>query len=87
MALEPARERATMAEHQVSAEELSDDITHAVGHSWFFDPHTILVAIDGGHVTLKGTVRSERERKMRAAAAAWSRTRGDGRRQRSWLSG
>ena len=56
---------------EVDAELVSDDITHALGHSWFFDPHTITVAIQGGAVTLKGTVRSERERKM-AAAAAWA---------------
>jgi osmotically-inducible protein OsmY len=56
---------------EVDAEELSDDITHALGHSWFFDPHTITVQIRGGAVTLVGTVRSERERKM-AAAAAWA---------------
>jgi osmotically-inducible protein OsmY len=55
----------------LNAEIVSDDITHALGHSWFFDPHTITVAIRGGAVTLKGTVRSERERKM-AAAAAWA---------------
>ncbi|MEJ0064460.1 MAG: BON domain-containing protein [Caulobacteraceae bacterium] len=59
-----------MTDH-VDAEELSDDITHALGHSWFFDPHTITVSINGGAVTLRGTVRSERERKM-AAAAAWA---------------
>jgi hypothetical protein len=55
----------------VDSELLSDDITHALGHSWFFDPKTITLAIRGGAVTLKGTVRSERERKM-AAAAAWA---------------
>jgi osmotically-inducible protein OsmY len=55
----------------VDAEEVGDDITHALGHSWFFDPHTISVAISGGTVTLTGTVRSQRERKM-AAAAAWA---------------
>ena len=56
---------------EIDAEELSDDVTHALGHSWFFDPQTITVAIKGSAVTLKGTVRSERERKM-AAAAAWA---------------
>jgi osmotically-inducible protein OsmY len=55
----------------VDAELASDDITHALGHSWFFDPQTITVRINGGAVTLIGTVRSERERKM-AAAAAWA---------------
>jgi osmotically-inducible protein OsmY len=55
----------------VDAETLDDDITHALGHSWFFDPQTITVRISGGAVTLVGTVRSDRERKM-AAAAAWA---------------
>ncbi len=57
---------------EVDAELVSDDIIHALGHSWFFDPQTITVRIyGGGAVTLLGTVRSERERKM-AAAAAWA---------------
>jgi len=60
-----------MTEAEVDAEGVSDDVTHALGHSWFFDPHTITVAIEGTAVTLKGTVRSERELKM-AAAAAWA---------------
>jgi osmotically-inducible protein OsmY len=52
-------------------ELLSDDITHALGHSWFFDPQTIKVSVSGGTVTLSGRVRSIRERRM-AAAAAWA---------------
>jgi osmotically-inducible protein OsmY len=52
-------------------EEISDDVEHVLGHSWFFDPQTIKVVVDGGKVQLIGTVRSERERRM-AAAAAWS---------------
>jgi osmotically-inducible protein OsmY len=59
-----------MTDH-IDAEEVSDDITHALGHSWFFDPQTISVAIHAGEVTLTGTVRSERELKM-AGAAAWA---------------
>ena len=55
----------------VDAETLDDDITHALGHSWFFDPQTITVRISGSSVTLIGTARSDRERKM-AAAAAWA---------------
>jgi osmotically-inducible protein OsmY len=64
----------TEAEHAadaiVNVEEVSDDVTHVLGHSWFFDPQTITVVVDGGKVTLTGTVRSQRERRM-AAAAAW----------------
>lgn len=59
------------AEHQPDAELVSDDITHVLGHSWFFDPQTMKVTIQGGKVILTGTVRSQRERRM-AAAAAWA---------------
>jgi osmotically-inducible protein OsmY len=52
-------------------EEISDDVEHVLGHSWFFDPQTIKVVVEGEKVRLIGTVRSERERRM-AAAAAWS---------------
>jgi osmotically-inducible protein OsmY len=52
-------------------EYLIDDIDHVLGHSWFFDPQTIQVSVAGGSVTLTGTVRSARERRM-AAAAAWA---------------
>jgi osmotically-inducible protein OsmY len=57
--------------HQAGVEEITDDIDHVLGHSWFFDPQTIKVYVDGGKVRLTGTVRSDRERRM-AAAAAWS---------------
>lgn len=53
------------------AQEISDDVTHCLGHSWFFDPQTISVAMHQGRVTLTGSVRSQRERRM-AAAAAWT---------------
>jgi osmotically-inducible protein OsmY len=52
-------------------EHITDDIEHQLGHSWFFDPHTITVVVEGGKVTLTGAVRSDRERRM-AAAAAWA---------------
>lgn len=59
------------AESAPDAELLEDDIVHSLGHSWFFDPQTIHVALDNGVVTLSGSVRSQRERRM-AAAAAWA---------------
>jgi osmotically-inducible protein OsmY len=58
------------AESGPDAETVMDDIDHALGHSWFFDPQTIRVSIASGRVTLTGSVRSTRERRM-AAAAAW----------------
>jgi osmotically-inducible protein OsmY len=58
------------ADDEHEAEVVSDDITHVLGHSWFFDPQTINVSVQGGKVRLTGTVRSDRERRM-AAAAAW----------------
>lgn len=58
-------------EHLADAELISDDVEHVLGHSWFFDPQTIKVAVEDGLVTLTGTVRSQRERRM-AAAAAWA---------------
>ena len=61
-----------MSDHAADVEEISDDIEHHLGHSWFFDPETITVTVaEGGKVTLAGTVRSDRERRM-AAAAAWA---------------
>ena len=59
------------SEHAPDTELVADDITHALGHSWFFDPQTIRVSIDNGMVILSGSVRSQRERRM-AAAAAWA---------------
>ncbi len=52
-------------------EALVDDLDHVLGGSWFFDPQTIEVSHVDGRVTLSGTVRSMRERRM-AAAAAWA---------------
>lgn len=56
---------------EAESEEIADDITHCLGHSWFFDPQKISVTMNGGRVTLVGAVRSPRERRM-AAAAAWA---------------
>ena len=52
-------------------EQITDDIDHTLGLLWFFDPQTIQVQSHGDKVVLTGTVRSERERRM-AAAAAWA---------------
>ncbi len=60
-----------MSEDIADVEEINDDIEHVLGHSWFFDPQNITVVVQGGKVILTGTVRSDRERRM-AAAAAWS---------------
>jgi osmotically-inducible protein OsmY len=51
--------------------QISDEITHALHKSWFFDPKTISVTDDGGVVRLTGTVGSTHDRR-RAAIAAWS---------------
>jgi osmotically-inducible protein OsmY len=59
------------SEHTPDAEEVVDDIEHTLGHSWFFNPEAIEVSIADGVVTLTGKVRSQRERRM-AAAAAWA---------------
>ena len=56
---------------KVNVETVSDDITHALNRSWFFDPDTIKVAAQGGKVRLTGTVRSPHERKV-AAETAWA---------------
>ena len=50
----------------VTAETVSDDIMHALNRSWFFDPATIQVTVDGGTVRLTGTVRSPHERQLAA---------------------
>jgi len=55
----------------VCAETISDDIMHALNRSWFFDPRTIDVTVEGGTVHLTGTVRTPHERQA-AAAAAWT---------------
>lgn len=55
----------------VDASELSDEITHALHRSWFFDPLTVKVSAAGGKVRLRGYVRNLHERQV-AAATAWS---------------
>jgi osmotically-inducible protein OsmY len=55
----------------VNVSILSDDITHALHRSWFFDPLTVTVSAERGTVRLGGTVRTSHERQV-AAGAAWS---------------
>jgi osmotically-inducible protein OsmY len=55
----------------VSSSQISDEITHALHHSWFFDPQTVTVTEADGKVRLTGTVPSPHDRR-RAAVAAWS---------------
>ena len=56
---------------RVSTASLSDDITHALHRSWFFDETNVTVTASGGHVHLTGTVHSPHERQT-AAATAWA---------------
>lgn len=56
---------------RVDVVNLSDDITHALGRSWFFDPKTISVSAEGGKVRLAGTVETPHDRQL-AAATAWA---------------
>jgi osmotically-inducible protein OsmY len=55
----------------VNTSNISDDITHALGRSWFFDPKTISVSAQGGKVRLTGTVSSWHDRQV-AASTAWA---------------
>ncbi|MCW6511744.1 BON domain-containing protein [Lichenifustis flavocetrariae] len=56
---------------RVIVSNVSDDITHALHRSWFFDPKTIDVSAEAGTIRLNGTVRSSHERKL-AAQTAWA---------------
>lgn len=56
---------------RVNESSLSDDIMHAMGRSWFFDPKTINVTADLGRVMLTGKVDSPHDRQV-AAATAWA---------------
>ena len=53
------------------AANISDNITHALHRSWFFDPNTIAVTVIEGVVTLTGYVTSPHDRQV-AAATAWA---------------
>ena len=56
---------------RVNVANLSDDITHALHRSWYFDPKTIGVSAEAGKVRLTGTARSPHDRQT-AAMTAWS---------------
>lgn len=56
---------------RVNAASLSDDITHALHRSWFFDPQLVTVTAQGSTVTLAGTVHTPHDRQI-AAATAWA---------------
>jgi osmotically-inducible protein OsmY len=56
---------------QLDVSDLSDQITHALHRSWFFDPKTINVSATGGKVVLTGSVKSMHERIV-AETTAWS---------------
>lgn len=55
----------------VNTAGLSDDITHALHRSWFFDPQTVQVTAQHGRVRLTGTVHSQHDRQV-AAETAWA---------------
>jgi osmotically-inducible protein OsmY len=61
----------TTIKSNVDVANLSDDITHALHRSWFFDPKLIRVTAEGGMVRLTGKVNYPRDRQI-AAATAWS---------------
>ena len=61
----------TTVKPRVNTANLSDDITHALHRSWFFDPEAVHVRADGGRVVLSGSVRSIHERQV-AAQTAWA---------------
>ena len=54
---------------QVNTNGIEDDIDHALGRSWFFDPQTIKVTATGGRVRLTGTARSPSDRMLAVDAA------------------
>jgi osmotically-inducible protein OsmY len=56
---------------KVNASNLSDDITHALHRSWFFDPKTIAVTAVDGRVRLTGTVHTWHDREL-AESTAWA---------------
>lgn len=61
----------TTIKPRVNTAGLSDEITHALHRSWFFNPNTVHVRADGGKVVLTGTVHSFHERQV-AGRTAWA---------------
>jgi osmotically-inducible protein OsmY len=61
----------TTIRQKVNVSNLSDDITHALHRSVFFDPRTVTVSAQGGKVRLTGTVHSWHDRQV-AASTAWA---------------
>ena len=62
---------ATTIKPTVDTATLSDDITHAMHRSWFFDPKTVQVTAERGQVRLTGTVHTQHDSQL-AAATAWA---------------
>jgi osmotically-inducible protein OsmY len=56
---------------RANAATISDDILHALGRSWFFDPKTIEVTDKNGKVRLSGSAPSPHARQV-AAETAWA---------------
>ena len=61
----------TTIKPRVDTASLSDDITHALHRSWYFNPDHIHVRAEGGKIVLTGTVQSPHDRQV-AAETAWS---------------
>ncbi len=61
----------TTIKPRVNTANLSDNITHALHRSWFFDPANVHVRAEGGKVVLSGSVHSFDELKV-VARTAWS---------------
>jgi osmotically-inducible protein OsmY len=55
---------------RVNVSNLSDDITHALHRSWFFDRDNVSVTASGGKVTLRGSVPTFEDKQV-AAWTAW----------------
>ncbi|WP_207388236.1 BON domain-containing protein [Lichenihabitans psoromatis] len=55
---------------RVDVGNISDDITHALHRSWFFDRNNVAVTATGGNVMLTGTVASFEDKQV-AARTAW----------------